>query len=111
MAPDSVPSSATTTTATTTTTTPRIIIAGASFAGLSALRHLDLTKADVVVIEPKDYFEYTPGILRSLALPSHARKLLLPLQESLRGKPCKWKQAWLEEIVAKEKKVGYHLSI
>jgi NADH dehydrogenase FAD-containing subunit len=44
-----------------------VVIVGASFAGLAALRILEgkgRGKLDLTVIEPKDHFEYTPGILR-----------------------------------------------
>ena len=41
---------------------PKVLIVGGSFSGLAAARHLKKS-ADVILIEPRDYFEYTPGIL------------------------------------------------
>lgn len=44
-----------------------VIIVGASFSGLAALRILEKQgggKLELTIIEPKEYFEYTPGILR-----------------------------------------------
>lgn len=42
-----------------------LVIVGASFSGLCVLRELEGCKGlNVVLIEPKDYFEYIPGILR-----------------------------------------------
>jgi len=68
-----------------------IVVVGASFAGLAAVRTLvqasDPTKRRpfrVTVVEPKGYFEYTPGILRALVAPEHADALCVPLKEYVR---------------------------
>jgi len=65
-----------------------VIIVGASFAGLAAARTLlharhnkDKQPLRVTLIEPKDYFEYTPGILRAFVAPEHAEGLCVPLEE------------------------------
>jgi len=41
-----------------------VVIVGASFAGLAALRVLGHSAVNVTLVDFKDYFEYTPGILR-----------------------------------------------
>jgi NADH dehydrogenase FAD-containing subunit len=65
-----------------------VIIVGASFAGLAAARTLlharhgkDKRPLRVTLIEPRDYFEYTPGILRAFVAPEHAEGLCVPLEE------------------------------
>ena len=48
---------------------PRVVVLGASFAGLQAafdLQHF----AHVILIDRLSYFEYTPGVLRALVEPS-----------------------------------------
>lgn len=65
-----------------------VIIVGASFAGLAAARTLlhaphakNRRALRVTLIEPRDYFEYTPGILRAFVVPEHAEGLCVPLEE------------------------------
>lgn len=38
------------------------------------------TRTEVTLVEPKDYYEFTPGILRGLCHPQHLETLLLPLE-------------------------------
>jgi NADPH-dependent 2,4-dienoyl-CoA reductase/sulfur reductase-like enzyme len=59
----------------------RVVVVGASFAGLALTRQLLASGApcDVTVVEPKDYFEYTPGVLRCFVAPEKAEGLLVPL--------------------------------
>lgn len=61
----------------------RVVVAGASFAGLALTRQLLLDNGlcDVIVVEPRDYFEYTPGVLRCFVAPGKAEGLLVPLPE------------------------------
>ena len=47
---------------------PSVVIVGASFAGLWAQRALS-SRFDVTLIDLKDYFEYTPGVLRLVVEP------------------------------------------
>lgn len=45
-----------------------VVVVGGSFAGLCTIRHLKkYQNLDITLIEPKDYFEYTPGALHLLA--------------------------------------------
>eukprot|EP00747_Dinoflagellata_sp_TGD_P019830 gnl/TRDRNA2_/TRDRNA2_127435_c0_seq4.p1 gnl/TRDRNA2_/TRDRNA2_127435_c0~~gnl/TRDRNA2_/TRDRNA2_127435_c0_seq4.p1 ORF type:complete len:653 (+),score=93.74 gnl/TRDRNA2_/TRDRNA2_127435_c0_seq4:50-2008(+) len=48
----------------------RLLIVGCGFAGLYIARAL-ASEFDVVVVDPKDYYEFTPGILRGFANPKH----------------------------------------
>ena len=61
----------------------RIVIVGASFAGLGTyrdlLRHRASDEIEITVIDYKDYFEYTPGILRAFVEPNHLSSLTCPL--------------------------------
>lgn len=57
---------------------PTVAIVGGSFAGLQAQRALS-DAFDVTLIDLKDYFEYTPGVLRCFVEPSHLRSLTTPL--------------------------------
>lgn len=52
----------------------RIVIIGGGFAGTYIARKLE-EKFDVILIDSKDYFEYTPGILRVLIEPKHMKKV------------------------------------
>ena len=67
---------------------PTVVIVGANFAGLAALRKLT-TKPHlcrVVLIDQRDYFEYTPGILRLFCQPQHfdrvTKSLVVPKEDS-----------------------------
>lgn len=57
---------------------PSVVIVGASFAGLWAQRALS-GRFDVTVVDLKDYFEYTPGVLRLFVEPDHLRRIAKPL--------------------------------
>lgn len=50
-----------------------VVIVGGGLGGLKVQRVLARHKhtLDVIVIEPKEYFEYIPGVLRCLVKPSH----------------------------------------
>ena len=66
----------------------RVVVVGGSFAGLTFCHRL-LSRASsdpssgvrlsVVLVEPRDFFEYTPGILRAVVQPSHHPSLLTEL--------------------------------
>ena len=62
---------------------PKIVIVGGSFAGLCAIRHLKkYPDVDITLIEPKDYFEYTPGVLHLLT--GSKGDLISPLEDITR---------------------------
>jgi NADH dehydrogenase FAD-containing subunit len=52
----------------------KVVIIGGGFAGSHAAKHLE-KKFDVTLIDTKNYFEFTPGILRSIVEPAHVRKI------------------------------------
>ena len=56
----------------------RVVIIGAGFAGLHALRRLR-SRFDVTLIDRKRYFEYTPGILRAFVEPAWLDRITTPL--------------------------------
>ena len=69
----------------------RVLVVGGSFAGLTfcheLLHRLPATHSDVAVllVEPRQWFEYTPGVLRALVRPSHHRSLLTPIAHTRAG--------------------------
>lgn len=52
----------------------RVVIVGGGFAGSAIARELE-TKFAVTLIDTKNYFEFTPGILRTVVSPAHIRKI------------------------------------
>lgn len=62
----------------------RLLVIGLGPAGLSVVRAL-AGEFEVVAVEPKDYYEFAPGILRGLADPSSLRALQVRLEDALAG--------------------------
>ncbi len=52
----------------------KIVIVGGGFAGSLAARELE-HNFDVTLIDTKDYFEFTPSVLRTLVEPQHCQKI------------------------------------
>ncbi|MDO8656374.1 MAG: FAD-dependent oxidoreductase [Nanoarchaeota archaeon] len=52
----------------------KIIIIGGGFAGAYCAQNLE-NNFDVTLIDTKDYFEFTPSVLRTLVEPEHAAKI------------------------------------
>eukprot|EP00210_Caulerpa_lentillifera_P002640 g2522.t1 len=61
---------------------PQVVIVGGSFAGRTAFRELR-DEFEVRLIESKEYFEYTPSVLRCLVEPDHALKTVLSQPSSI----------------------------
>ena len=61
----------------------RVVIVGGGFAGRTARRLLQ-RDFEVVLLDGKGYFEYTPSILRCLVEPSHAKKVILAQPDGTR---------------------------
>lgn len=57
---------------------PSVVVVGGSFSGLWAQRALS-DSYDVTLVDFKDYFEYTPGVLRLFVQPSWLSRLSGPL--------------------------------
>mmetsp|Transcript_28289 Transcript_28289/g.65623 ORF Transcript_28289/g.65623 Transcript_28289/m.65623 type:complete len:485 (-) Transcript_28289:128-1582(-) len=58
---------------------PKLMIIGCGPAGLAVARAV-AQEFTVTIVEPKDYYEYTPGILRGFANPDHMKYLEVSLQ-------------------------------
>ena len=59
----------------------RVCIIGASFGGIATLKGLaSKPNVDITIIDSRDYFEYTPGILRAFVQPDHIHKLTADLK-------------------------------
>lgn len=70
----------------------RVLIIGGGFSGLIAARDLK-SRFHVTVVDAKEYFEYTPGILRAYVKPSHLDALtfnLAPVLEKKMGVKFIW---------------------
>ena len=57
---------------------PKVVIVGGSFSGLRVQRAVSAA-CDVTLVDPKEYFEYTPGVLRLFTQPDHLGGLTTPL--------------------------------
>ncbi|EDQ87658.1 uncharacterized protein MONBRDRAFT_9785 [Monosiga brevicollis MX1] len=59
---------------------PKIVVVGGAFGGLACLHHLcNLTSSEdceLLLIEPREYFEYTPGVLHSFVRPERHQRLI-----------------------------------
>lgn len=68
----------------TATQKPKVVIIGASFAGLAVEHKLShhSDEIDVAIVDYKEYFEYVPGALRCFIEPKHFRELSCPLRSS-----------------------------
>lgn len=60
---------------------PSVVVIGGSFAGLRVQRELS-DNFDVTVVDLKEYFEYTPGVLRLYTQPEHLTALTAPLPQA-----------------------------
>jgi len=63
----------------------RVLIIGAQFSGTFCVRELK-SRFDVTIVDAKEYFEYTPGVLRAYVKPAHFDALTFTLQRVLRRK-------------------------
>lgn len=65
----------------------RVAVVGGGFAGLTAARKLSSRRdLEVLLLDQRSYFEYTPGILRAWVEPKTHRLLVNPLSNLLRSK-------------------------
>jgi len=63
----------------------RVLVIGGGFAGFVVARHMR-HHYKVTLIDAKEYFEYTPGILRAFVHPEHLTPLTFMYQPVLEGK-------------------------
>jgi len=68
----------------------RVLVIGGGFSGLLAARDL-AKKFNVTVVDAKEFFEYTPGILRAYVKPAHFDALTFTLNDVVEHKiGCKF---------------------
>jgi len=53
----------------------KIVIIGGGFAGSLIAKKLEKEKFEVILIDTKNYFEFTPSILRTIVEPQHIKKI------------------------------------
>ncbi|KAG7361183.1 DUF393 domain containing protein [Nitzschia inconspicua] len=63
-------------------TRKRLLVIGCGPAGMMIAKKTRYA-FDVLIVEPKDYFEFTPGILRGMCDPDELKRLQCPLQNTL----------------------------
>src|SRR3989344_5415849 len=51
-----------------------LVVIGGGFAGSCVAKSLE-KKFDVTLVDTKEYFEFTPGILRTIVQPEHIKKI------------------------------------
>lgn len=62
----------------------KVVVIGGGFAGSQIAKKLQ-KKFEVTLIDAKEYFEFTPGILRTLVEPEHAKKVQILHKDYLRN--------------------------
>ncbi|EER10460.1 conserved hypothetical protein, partial [Perkinsus marinus ATCC 50983] len=68
----------------------RVLIVGGGFSGLFAASEL-ASRFEVTLVDAKEYFEYTPGVLRAFVHPGHHYSLTFIYSSVLEGKMgCKF---------------------
>lgn len=60
-----------------------VVVIGGGFTGAYVAKKLE-GHFDVTLIDTKDYFEFTPGVLRTIVNPQHARKIQVLHEQYLR---------------------------
>lgn len=56
---------------------PTVLVVGGGFAGRSAIRYFISVLQDVtiVLVDDKDFFEFTPSLLRCIVFPDHLKRI------------------------------------
>jgi len=76
----------------------RVLVVGGSFSGLFAARDLK-NHFMVTVVDAKEFFEYTPGVLRAYVKPAHLDALTFTLQPVIEHKlGCKFIWGEVKEL-------------
>jgi len=81
----------------------RVLVIGGSFAGLCVAR--DLREHYLVtIVDAKEFFEYTPGVLRAYVKPAHLDALTFTLQPVIEGRMgCKFIWGEVTELNGSER--------
>eukprot|EP00741_Cyanophora_paradoxa_P002188 tig00000553_g2121.t1 len=74
----------------------RVVVCGGGFAGVKLVHQLH-GEFDVTLVDPKEFFEYTPGILRAFVDPGHFHAALAVDYAAL---PAAFVRGELEEVLA-----------
>lgn len=77
----------------------KVVIIGGGFAGALAAKKLDNKNFNVTLIDTKDYFEFTPSVLRTIVEPKHAKMI-----EVLHKDYLKKARVILGEVIAVSKR-------
>lgn len=79
----------------------RVVIVGGGFCGSFVAKKFDGKSGyDVLLIDKKEYFEYSPGLIRTIGDPEYHEKITVPFNEML--KESKFVKAEVESITPKE---------
>lgn len=72
----------------------RVAVLGGGFAGLTAARTLVASHpgVEVLLCDQREFFEYTPGILRAWVEPSVHPRLVNPIRRLLRGRRASFRR-------------------
>ena len=75
-------------------TQTRVAVLGGGFAGLTAARTLVASHpgVEVLLCDQREFFEYTPGILRAWVEPSVHPRLVNPIRRLLRGRRASFRR-------------------
>lgn len=85
---------------------PRLLVIGCGPAGIQIVRNLH-KDFEVTLVEPKDYYEFTPGILRGLCDERHLETLQVSLEDALRGMAVKHLKGQVIELDARCASVAF----
>lgn len=91
----------------------KVVVIGGGFTGSYCAKNLQ-ENFDLTLIDTKEYFEYTPGILRTIVQPSHVRKIQVQHEDYLtKGKFIKGKAISISDthIRVKTKKIPFDYAI
>lgn len=86
-----------------------VIVIGGGFAGSYIAKKLE-KKFDVTLIDTKDYFEFTPGVLRTIVEPEHIKKIQIMHSDYLKKAEIiigEVKEITKEFVMVKGKKLNF----
>ena len=87
----------------------RVVVIGGGFAGATVAKHLE-DNFEVILIDTKEYFEYTPSILRTIIEPEHRKKIQKMHSDYLKKARIivsDVKDVERESVVLKDEEIGF----